>query len=293
METRPLGRTKHRVSAIGLGGMPLSIAGRPSPGVGHAVIHAALDAGVTFIDTADVYCESHVDIGHNERLIAAALKTHRLGREVLVATKGGLERPDGAWTRNGRPKHLRAACEASLRALGVEAIALYQLHAPDPDVPFEESVGALSDLRDAGKIQHVGLSNVDVEQIDVAREIVEITSVQNRCNPFDRDAFTTGVVAACEAHRITFLPYSPVGGHWGKSRTAASALLAEVGARHGATAYEICLAWLLAQSPWICPIPGASRPESIISSARAASIALAPEDLARLAEAFPVTAGDA
>jgi aryl-alcohol dehydrogenase-like predicted oxidoreductase len=275
------------VSCIGLGGMPLSIQGRPDEAQGVRVIHAALDAGMTLIDTADVYCLDDGDIGHNERLVAKALRSWAGRADVLVATKGGLERPGGAWTRNGRPEHLRAACEKSLRALGVDTIALYQLHAPDEKVPFADSVGALADLRAEGKVRHVGLSNVTVAQIDEARGIVPIVSVQNRCSPFDRAAWTTGVIAHCERHGLAFLPWSPVGGGHGKVRVKDEPTLVAVGRRHGVSPFEAALAWLLAKSPAMIPIPGASREESARSSAHAASVALTADDLADLDRAFP------
>lgn len=261
----------------------MSLAGRPSEQQSIAVIHAALDGGITLIDTADVYCIDDDDIGHNERLIAKALKAWRGDRaKVLVATKGGLRRPKGAWETDARPERLRAACEASLRALGVERIALYQLHAPDPAVPFEESVGELARLRGEGKVAHVGLSNVSVAELDAARSIVPIASVQNRCNVLDRRAFESGVIARCEALGIGFLAYSPVGGSRGRAGLAANATLGEIAARHGASPEEIAIAWLLARSPVIVPIPGASKPTSIASILRSASIQLSPEDLARL-----------
>ena len=286
METRKIGSTGLEVSCIGLGGMPLSIQGRPDEAQGVAVIHAALDAGVTFIDTADVYCVDDGDIGHNERLIARALR-ERPSARVVVATKGGLERPGGAWTNNGRPEHLRAACERSLRALGVEAIDIYQLHAPDPEVPLADSVGALADLQRAGKIRYIGLSNVDVAQIRAAQAVAPVVSVQNRCNPFDTGSFENGVVAHCQENDIAFLPYSPVGGHWGRERVEQSEPLARLGERLGASAQEICVAYLLAVSPVMIPIPGASKVSSIQSSARAAGLALAAADLEEIQKQFP------
>ena len=161
MKTRPLGSSGLTVGAVGLGGMYLSIRERPSEEDAIRTIHASLDAGITLIDTADVYCLDQRDIGHNERLIARALRDRAHGG-VVVATKGGLERPNGAWTRNARPAHLREACERSLEALGVQRIDVYQLHAPDPRVPFADSVGELAKLRSEGKIAHVALSNVSV-----------------------------------------------------------------------------------------------------------------------------------
>jgi aryl-alcohol dehydrogenase-like predicted oxidoreductase len=259
----------------------MSIAGRPDEADSVRVIHAALDAGMTFIDTADVYCLDHTDIGHNERLIARALRERSGSEDVLVTTKGGLQRPDGDWTTNGRPEHLRAACEASLRALGVESIALYQLHAPCDDHPFEDSVGELARLRDAGKVRHVGLSNVTVEQITIAQSILPIVSVQNRCNPHDTSAWDDGIIARCEADGMAFFPYSPVGG-FGKEDIGGDVVLREVGDRHGVSPYEVALAWLLASSPVMLPIPGASKGSSAQSSARAADLSLTALDMSTL-----------
>ncbi len=281
MERRALGQTGLQVSCVGLGGMPMSISGRPSEDDSVRVIHAALDAGMTFIDTADVYCLDHTDIGHNERVIARALREWSGGGDIVVATKGGLERPNGDWTTNGRPSHLRSACEASLRALGVEAITVYQLHAPCDDHPFEDSVGELSRLREEGKVRHVGLSNVSVDEITTAQTIVPIVSVQNRCNPHDTRAFNEGVISRCEADGMAFFPYSPVGG-FGKADIAGDALLREVADRHGASPYEVALAWLLASSPAMLPIPGASKVSSAVSSARASSLTLGAADMAAL-----------
>lgn len=283
---RTLGTSGILVNPIGLGGMPMSLAGRPPEAQSVATIHAALEAGVDFIDTADVYCVDNSDIGHNERLIAKALREWR-GHDVLVATKGGLERPGGAWTTNGRPEHLQQACDRSLAALGVERIALYQLHAPDDDVPLEDSVGALAALRSAGKIAHVGLSNVSVDEIERARRIVPVVSVQNRCNVYDRRAFADGVIAYCERRGLAFLPWSPVGGGRDRNRLAEDTTLGEIAERHGVSRHRVALAWLLAKSPCIVPIPGASKPAHAADSAAAMDLELSSADLAELERAFP------
>nr|ACU26464.1 predicted oxidoreductase [uncultured bacterium HF186_25m_13D19] len=285
MEQRELGQSGLKVSVIGLGGMPMSIVGRPTESEAIDVIHASLEAGVTFIDTADVYCLDHRDIGHNERLIQKALRQWGSAHEVVVATKGGLERPQGDWTTNGRPAHLRRACEASLRALGVEAIGLYQLHAPCDVHPFEDSVGALARLQEEGKIQHIGLSNVDVEQITQAQALAPIVSVQNRCNPHDTQAFSDGVLSRCEADGMTFLPYSPVGG-FDKEDIGQDSTLGEVARRHDASPYEVALAWLIASSKVMLPIPGASKVASARSSAKAGSLRLTALDMATLDGAY-------
>lgn len=282
---RPLGDLT--VAPIGLGGMPMSIAGRPSREQALATIHAAIDAGMDLIDTADVYCLDDADIGHNERLIAEALRARTDRDRIVVATKGGLERPKGRWTTNGRPAHLAAACDRSLAALGVEQITLYQLHAPDDDVPWADSVGALARLREAGKIRHVGLSNVTVAEIREAQAIVPVVSVQNRCSPFDRTAWEGGVVAYCEAQGIAFLPYSPVGGSRGKTKVANDRTLNAVGHRHGVSPFQVALAWLCAKSPVMLPIPGASRVASAVDSAAAMHLRLDAQDLAALDKAFP------
>jgi aryl-alcohol dehydrogenase-like predicted oxidoreductase len=277
MLTRQLGPWK--LSALGLGGMPLSLQKRPPEAEAIALIHAALDGGITLIDTADVYCIDHRDIGHNERLIAKALQDRSDRANILVATKGGLERPGGDWTCNGRPEHMVAACNASLRALGVERIALYQIHAPDDDVPWAETVGAVARLREAGKIQEVGLSNVTVEQIEEARALVPVVSVQNRCHFLDRSAWEDGVIDHCTRENICFLAYSPVGGSGDYADIGADPRLNAVARAHGASPYEVALAWLLTKSPVMLPIPGASRMSSLRSILRAGELGLGEKEL--------------
>jgi aryl-alcohol dehydrogenase-like predicted oxidoreductase len=282
---RRLGSSEITVCPIGLGGMPMSIYRRQSEGQSIRVILAALEAGMNFIDTADAYCLDDCDTGHNERLIAGALKEWK-GHSMVVATKGGCIRPHGAWQRDGRPEHLRRACERSLIALGVERITLYQLHGPDPNVPFADSVGVLADLQRVGKIQHIGLSNVSVRQIVEAVKIAPIVSVQNRCNFHDHSAWRQGVVQHCEKHGIAFLPYSPVGGR-AKDLIANDPCLKNVAQGHQATPFEVALAWLLARSPVMIPIPGASRVESAVSSAKAMQIQLSEDDMRELNAVIP------
>jgi aryl-alcohol dehydrogenase-like predicted oxidoreductase len=286
MKTRKLGSSGFEVSAVGLGGMYLSIQGRPSDDDAVRTIHAALDAGVTLVDTADVYCLDDRDIGHNERVIARALREKRGATRVVVATKGGLERPRGAWTRNAAPAHLRAACEKSLKALGVDRIDVYQLHAPDPAVPFADSVGELAKLRAEGKIAHVGLSNVNVGEIDEAGAIVPIVSVQNRWNPRDRSPERDGVLARCTELGIAFLPYSPFGGASGATRLADVGRLADEAKRRGMSPHRLVLAWMLAKSPVVIPIPGARRVESIVDSAKAADVTLGADDVRAIEASF-------
>jgi aryl-alcohol dehydrogenase-like predicted oxidoreductase len=280
MPTRRLGGLQ--VSAIGLGEMPLSLAGRPDEARSIRTVHAALDAGVTLIDTADAYCRDGSELGHGERLVATALAAWPGDRDrVLVATKGAHTRPGREWGLDGRPEYLRQACEASLRRLGVEVIGLYQFHRPDPKVPFAESVGALAELKAAGKVRLVGLSNVSVDQIRQAREIVEVASVQNEFSP--RFRRSEGELAWCAANRIAFLPWSPLGGIGrGRDLGGRHQAFAEVAEAHGVSPQQVALAWELAKAPVVIPIPGASRPETITDSAAAAGLRLSADELARL-----------
>lgn len=283
MQTRPLGPGAPAVSAVGFGGMPLSIQGRPDEATGMRAVHAALDAGATLIDTADVYCLDDDDIGHNERLIAKALRSWSGPREhIVVGTKGGLTRPQGRWEHDGRPPHLRRACERSLAALGVERIDLYQLHAPDPAVPLADSVGALADLQREGKIGWVGLSNVSVEEIEEAGAIVPVMTVQNLLNPFFREALEDGVVAHCARRGIGFLAYSPVGGARLNKKLPSHPAAGAIARKHGVSAHVVVLAWVLAQGPTVIAIPGARMVEHARDSANAAGLVLPAEDLAAI-----------
>ncbi|HEY2516656.1 MAG TPA: aldo/keto reductase [Polyangiaceae bacterium] len=285
MKKRTLGASGLEIGAVGLGGMYLSIQGRPSEDEAVRTVHAALEAGVTLIDTADVYCLDHRDIGHNERVIARALREKK-SPGVVVATKGGLERPNGAWTRNARPTHLREACEKSLKGLGVERIDVYQLHAPDPAVPLAESVGEMARLRTEGKIAHCALSNVSVEEIETARRIVPIVSVQNRWNPQDRTPERDGVLEHCTKNGIAFLPYSPFGGAGGAKALASVGHLASEAKKRGMSPHRLVLAWMLAKSPVVIPIPGARRKESTVDSAAAAGVELSAADAKEIEAAF-------
>ena len=282
MQTRRIGSVQ--VSAIGLGAMPMSIEGRPDAARSIDTVHAALDAGVTLIDTADAYHIRPDEVGHNETLIAKALASHSAGSEVLVATKGGHLRPgDGSWMLDGSPEHLKRACEASLTRLGVEAIGLYQFHRPDPRVPYADSIGALVDLLDEGKIQMAGISNADTEQIRLAHEILggRLVSVQNRYSP---DFLSSRAeLDLCTELGIAFLPWSPLGGIGGAGRLGIRHLPFTIVAQHrGVSAQQVCLAWMLAASPVVIPIPGSSRPETVTDSAAAADLVLTSEEYARL-----------
>jgi aryl-alcohol dehydrogenase-like predicted oxidoreductase len=277
MPLRKLGSSGLSVGAIGMGGMPLSVNGRPSESQSIETIHAALEQGVTLLDTADAYCLNDSENGHNERLIAKALKQHP---EVIVATKGGHIRPNGAWVTDGRPEHLRQACEDSLKALGVEAITLYQFHRPDPSVPFAESVGAVAELQREGKIVHIGISNVSVTQLEAALLIAKVVSVQNRMNIFDRSSLA--VLKRCEELGIAFLPYSPLNGMGQAGRIGDNMTLSRIAQAHQASPQQVALAWLLQLSDNIIPIPGSSRKENIINCAQAINVSLTAADMALL-----------
>ncbi|MGW3352376.1 aldo/keto reductase [Nonomuraea rubra] len=283
MTTRTIG--DRRVGAIGLGAMPMSVAGHmPDEDQSIRTIHAALDAGITLIDTADAYTPSHEDVGHNERLVARALSLWGGDADaVLVATKGGHTRTPAGWDVDGSPAYLRAACDRSLKALGVDSIGLYQHHRPDPKVPYEETIGALKELHDAGKIRSAGISNANPEQIRLAHAILgdRLVSVQNEYSPRFRSSEPE--IDVCAELGLAFLPWSPLGGigRTGELREL-NAAFTEIAADHGVTPQQVCLAWELARSPVVIPIPGASRPETIVDSAAAASLELTPEELSRL-----------
>ena len=272
---REIGSTGVRVFPIGLGAMPLSIQNRPDEDAAVRVLHAAWEAGVQFVDTANVYCLDDDDLGHNERLIRKALE-QRPSADVYIGTKGGMRRPGGQWVVDGHPDHLRRSCEQSLKDLGVDTIFLYQLHAPDSNIPFSESVGALAELQAAGKIQHIGISNVTKAQALEALDIVRVETIQNRANPFcKKDYLSTGVLELCGQQGLSYLPYAPVGGQRHHVDAAGHNVLAKIAEERHASPYQVILAWHLAQSPpQVIPIPGASRPESIESSVAAVELEL-------------------
>ena len=283
MQQRPIG--DRTVSAIGLGEMPLSIEGRPDRRRAIATIHASLDAGVTIIDTADAYSLGVHEHGHGEELVAEALATYgRPTDDVLVATKGGHRRPgDGSWTVHGDPAYIKEACEASLKRLGGDAIGLYQYHRPDPTVPWADSVGALVDLLDEGKILMAGVSNATVAQIDEAQRVLggRLVSVQNEFSPRFRSS--EGELEHCESLGIAFIPWSPLGGIGKADRIEEThPAFAEVAAEVGASPQQVTLAWMLAKGSRVIPIPGSSRPETAIASPAAADITLTPEQVSRL-----------
>ena len=275
-ETRRLADVE--VFPIGYGGMPISVSGRPDEQQAIHTIHAALDAGVNLIDTADAYCLDASETGHNERLIAKALRGRRDG--VVVATKAGHLRPDGGWKIDGRPEYIRAACEASLKALETDRIDLYQYHRPDPDVPYAETVGAFKELRDEGKVRWIGLSNCNVEQLEEALAIVEIVSVQNQLSLDHTQPLRNGELAEATDRGLAFLPWSPLGGISNAADSAGNVDPVRAAAdAHGVSPQQVALAWLLSLSPNVIPIPGARRAESIVDSLRAVELELTQDEL--------------
>jgi aryl-alcohol dehydrogenase-like predicted oxidoreductase/histidinol phosphatase-like enzyme len=253
-----------------------------------AVLQFALAEGVTFLDTADAYCLDDSEVGHNERLIARALAAWDGDRSrIVIATKGGLTRPRGEWVPDGRGRHLRAACEASLGALGMERIDLYQLHAPDRRMPLATSVRALAALKDQGLVDRIGLCNVNVGEIEEARRIAEISSVQVELSPWHDTSVLSGVVRYCIAHRIQLLAYRPLGGSRNHRRMLSEPVLVEVAARHHATTAEIALAWLQDLSDVIVTLPGPTRLETVRSVIHARDIRLSDEDRARIDSQSP------
>lgn len=283
---RKLGAQGPDVFPIGFGAMHLSIDQRPDDAQSIKTLHACWEAGITLIDTADAYCLDDTDTGHNERLIAKALASYAGDQtKIVIATKGGCVRPGGAWERDGRPEHLRNACEASLNTLGVQQIALYQLHAVDPKTPLEDSMGELVKLQREGKIRWIGLSNVKTEQIKKAQTITPIASVQNRHNLYVDQLIGNDLVNYCETQGIAFLPYNPVGGRRLVLELGNHPLLKELSRKHRASPAAIVLAWLLALSPVMIPIPGSRSLEHARDSAGACSIILSEEDLKNLGQA--------
>jgi len=287
MQTRSLG--PFTVSAIGLGAMPVSMnieEQYPSREDAIATVHAALDAGVTLIDTADIYAPSWDQMGHNERIVRDALNSWAGDTaKVLVTTKGGITRGEGeTWGRDGSLAYLRAAAQKSLVNLGVEVIDLYQYHRPDRWMVYGEIMENLKTLQTEGLIRCIGISNASIEEIEIARQVLgdgNLTSVQNEFSP--RHPGSYDELRYCEEHGIAFLPWSPLGGTGGRGRSIGNrfGVFREIGDAHAASPQQVVLAWELSLSPVMIPIPGARRPESIADSARAPELTLSEDELAR------------
>lgn len=272
------------VSAIGLGGMPMSVREHNDEELGITTIRTALDAGVTLIDTADAYSRSEDDFGHNEELIARALREHGADPDVvLVATKGGHTRVGKAWELNGRPEFLREACLASLKRLGVDQIGLYQHHRPDPAVPYDETMGGLRALVDEGLIARAGISNADPAQIRIAHRIIGegLAAVQNQFSPAFRSS--EAEIDVCAELGLAFLAWSPLGGMSDAAELGSSWQgFADVAEKYGVSPQRVCLAWELSLSDVVVPIPGASRPDSVLDSVAASDLELDADDEAVL-----------
>jgi aryl-alcohol dehydrogenase-like predicted oxidoreductase len=287
MQTRQLG--PFQVSAIGLGAMPMSMNEDkvyPDESQAIATIQAALDAGVTFIDTADIYAPSWDTMGHNETLVGKAVKSYGGSvDDVVIATKGGITRSEGEkWGRNGSLDYLRSAVEKSLRALQVETIDLYQWHRPDRSMIYAEAIRNFKTLQDEGKIKAIGISNANVEEIQIAIDVLGdggLVSVQNEFSPKFR--CSEKELEFCGQRGIAFLPWSPLGGTGGGGRNVGDrfAAFGDIAADHGVSPQQVVLAWELSLSDTVIPIPGARRPESIIDSAKAADLQLSAEELQR------------
>ena len=286
MQTRTLGH--QQVGAIGLGLMTFDQTGTQPRQQLLDTVAAALDAGVTLFDTADAYGPGDElgagAQGENERLIASILDELGVRDRVLLATKGGHVRTDGGeWATDSTAAHLKEAVDHSLQRLGVDQIVLWQHHRPDPEVPYDEVIGTLKEIADSGKVAHVGLSNADPEQIRQAQDILggRLVSVQNQFSPAFRSSEPE--LELCDELGVAFLPWSPFGGISKAGELgSAYAPFARVAQEHGVSAHQVCLAWMLAKSPVVVPIPGASRPESVQDSVRAADLELTADELARL-----------
>jgi aryl-alcohol dehydrogenase-like predicted oxidoreductase len=260
-----LGYGAMRITGPGIWGNP------PDLDMAKAALRRAVELEVTFIDTADSYGPEV-----SENLIAETLYPYP--DDLVIATKGGLTRPGpGRWEPDGRPEHLRQACEGSLRRLRLDQIPLYQFHRPDPRVPIEESIGALAEMKDEGKIRHVGVSNFSEDQLHTAMRVTPIVSVQNRYNSADRSS--ESMVEVCEQEMLAFLPWAPI------QDADKIHAVTEAARRHGASPYQIVLAWLLARSPQILPIPGSGSPRHVEENIAAASITLDPDEVSAIAKA--------
>jgi len=284
METKHLGKTAVSLSAIGLGGMPLSLTGRPKEPDAIAVVHRALALGITLLDTADAYCQDETDKHHNERLLHKALQQYQKDiSQVIIATKGGLMRPNGSWTRNGNPDYLRQTIRSSFAALGGnKPIDIWQYHAPDPNYSIKASLTPVREAVEAGLIRYVGVSNFSVEQIQKARDVVEIVSVQNQYNLWHRQPEQDGVLEYCEQEGLTFFPWSPLGGSRRVKNLPEIKPLAQLAQEKEISVYCLVLAWLRAKSPCIVPIPGASKIESIEDSIKAVEVNLSKTEVEQI-----------
>ena len=285
MQQRQLGPNGPTVGAIGIGTGPLCIPeNRPSLEDAIGVLSRAATLGLTLWDTADAYCKDEADMGYGDYLCRkafAALPTELRGR-VIIATKGGTVRPDNRWERDARPEYLKSAINASLRALQTDCIDLWQLHAPDATTPFADSIGAIAEAKQQGKIRLVGLSNVSAAQIEEAAAIVPLASVQNHYSFRSRDPEQDGVLDKCREMGLALLPYSPLGGMDDAKQLGQTGVLAAVAKQLNASPQQTVLAWLLHKYDGLIPIPGMSRPKSLEDSAKAHDIILTIKQMEKL-----------
>jgi aryl-alcohol dehydrogenase-like predicted oxidoreductase len=285
MHERQLGARGPSVGAIGFGTGPLTIpADRPSVEDAVRVLSRAAALGVTLWDTADAYCKDEADMGYGDYLCQRALSAlpAELRERVIVATKGGTIRPDNRWERDARPEYLKSAIDASLRALQTDCIDLWQLHAPDATTPFADSIGAVAEAQQEGKIRLVGLSNVSAAQIEEAAAIVPIATVQNSYSFHYRGPERDGVLDKCRELGLALLPYSPLGGMNDAKDLGRTGILAALARELKASPHQTVLAWLLHRYDRMIPIPGMSRIESLEDSAKAADITLSGEQMEKL-----------
>ncbi|MCK8498557.1 MULTISPECIES: aldo/keto reductase [Myxococcus] len=289
MRTRRFAVTNLSMSALGFGALHLSLEGRPSREDAIALLHRALELGVTLFDTADSYCRDDSDAHHNERLLHEALSTYPGDTSgVIVATKGGMVRPGGDWVVLCEPDHLRRTLRESFEALGGKRpIELWQLHTVDPRYSLESCLAVAREAQDAGLVRHIGLSNVSLEQLQRARRLVPIVSVQNEYNPWQRGSEFTGVLACCESEGLAFFPWSPLGGPRRIAELGAIPRIQELARARGVSVPQLVLAWMMAKASCVVPIPGARRRATLEDSLASAELKLTPEEVRDLDRAAP------
>ena len=276
---RKLGKTRIIVNPIGLGTWPLSNINRPSESDAIKLILDAIENGVNLIDTADAYCIHEGEFGYGEKLVGKVLSHSTFRNTVFTASKVGRLREGKKWITNGRPEYIKFACEESLRRLKQETITLYQLHQVDQKVPIEESMGAFKELQDKGKILHIGLSNVNKFQIEKANSIVNITSVQNQCNPWHKKDISSGLIHECLKNSITYFPWYPFGGEKDHKLFFSNNVLVKLSEKYEVSPYQLVLLWLLNIGKNVILIPGATKLKSIKDNLNTTKLNIEPFDL--------------
>jgi len=280
-------KDRYSLFPIGMGAMPFSLVGRPSEQESINILETFMTLGGNFIDTADVYGLDESDKGHNEKLIYKALKQLGKRDDILVATKGGATRPNGGWElRGGHPKNLRHGCEQSLIHLNTTEHTLYYLHGPDPDIPLEDSIGELVNLKKEGKIKNIGIANVTLDELKLAISLTSIAAVQNRCNPFCKGDLQNGLIEFCKSKNIIYVPYCPLGGWLEHTKLANSDLYQPLITKYQASSYMIALAWLRTKGEHIIPIPGMDKKDHVRMNFESLNLKLSSEDIDKI-DAFP------